>query len=356
LNAKIPEAVDRLVLHALEKNPDARPRGMTAVIAELSAAITTAGSSRTASGATIGDLRLLEGQTVAAAYPQPMMTRAASLPTIAVNPGDAWSNVTGAARPVGAARRPAIRAGKFIALGGVLFVLVGVAAIVHFSGIGLPGKPKGVQTAAAPIRTPVAPTSPQNPVVQEPAPVARQEPVRELERFQPEGDKRQEPTVRKQSEDDGRRRGDKVQKRQPEGDKVQKRQAEGDKVQKRQPENMPVAGLQTEDNKRATAPLERPRDMDMKQPGQETKPQQEVATTVPGSDEIRKQVEQKLRASGFEKLVVRIDPDNTVTLLGGLETQELREEARRLAQSVGGVRDVKDIIIVTPAGTTKKIR
>ena len=367
LNAKIPEAVDRVVLQALEKNPEARPRSMAAVIAELSAAstyVTHTGSSPTAdSGATVVDLRSLEGQTVAAAYPQTMLTGTASLPTIAVSAEDASSNLAGAARPVGAKRRPVIKAWKF---GVVLFVLAGVAATVHFSGIGLPGKPKGIQTAAAP-------TSPENPVVQEPepAPAARQEPVRQLERFQPEGDK-QEPTVRRQSGDDGSRPGDnvlklqaerdkaerdKMQKLQAERDTVQKLQAERDRMQKPQPENMQVAvGLRTEDSKRAKDDLERPREPNTKQPGQETKPGQDVVSAVPGSDEIRRQVEQKLRASGFEKLAVKIDPDNTVTLLGGLETQELREEARRLARSVGGVRDVKDIIILTPAGTTKKIR
>ena len=341
LNARIPEAVDRVVLHVLEKSPDARPRGMTAVIAELSAAsayVDAAGPGTGDIGATVIDVRSREEPTMPAASPESAEVGDASLPTIARNPADQSGRVLGAPRSARAARHPGIKPSHLVALGGVLFLVAGAAATVHFSGVIFPGRSKGVQIAEAP-----APQ--QSPVVHEPAPLVRPEPGKEIETFKPEDNKRPEAAVGKKSEGDERRRGDKALKGRPVGDKPQK-----------QPENRPVASLKSEDGKRpkdSQAPLP---GSDTKEPSQETKSGQGIVSPAPSADEIRRQVEQKLRASGFAKLLVTMGPDNTVTLMGGLESQELREEARRLARSIEGVRDVKDIILVTPPGTTTKVR
>ena len=74
------------------------------------------------------------------------------------------------------------------------------------------------------------------------------------------------------------------------------------------------------------------------------------------ADEIRRLVEQKLRAGGFN-LQVKLSPDRTVTLMGVLATEEKKEEAKRIASSVSGVKEVIDgIFLAPPSSGPKKIR
>jgi hypothetical protein len=73
-------------------------------------------------------------------------------------------------------------------------------------------------------------------------------------------------------------------------------------------------------------------------------------------EELRRLVPQRLRASGLP-VEVAVDERQVVTLTGGLESAQQKEQAKSLAASTPGVRQVRDLIFVTPrTGGPVKVR
>jgi hypothetical protein len=68
----------------------------------------------------------------------------------------------------------------------------------------------------------------------------------------------------------------------------------------------------------------------------------------PSPDELRRRVEDRLRANGFA-LEVMLAADGTTTLKGVLESTQGKEQAKSIAAGVPGVRGVRDAIFVAPA-------
>ncbi len=383
VNPRVPGAVERVVMQALEKDPQARPRGMGAVIAGLSATASYGAPSvfpETADvGGAVADFRSPGDRTGVGAYPQtvaaPSPTVAAgqtvaagtvpmAAPTVAAGTAIAGSTVAAPAPTVAPAPRRGGGPWKFIAVG-VLVLVLGIVVGGMYLG-GLLGGSKSAQTT-------VATTSAQTSSSQTSGETASQEAAKERKaQLQAEEAKRQAEEARRraeedrkataadariarvqQAEDEKRRKAADAEgqrQRELEAKRQQEFEAKQRELDAKQRELEAMLRQQQLDAKRQQE------DLTAKQREAEAKrPPQDVASVAPGPDEIRKQVEQKLRASGFA-LQVKIDPDKTITLTGGLESLEMLEEAKRIASSVGGVKAVKNNIIVAPKGTTTKVR
>jgi serine/threonine-protein kinase len=385
VDPKIPVAVERVVMQALEKDPQARPGSMGAVIAGLSATASHGAPSAFVEtgvvGETAAELRrsgarteVGVSQTVAASSPtvpagQPVAasTGRAAAATVPAGTTVASSTVAAASPTVAAAPRREGGPWKFVALAAAaVLVLVMAGGGLYFGGL-LGGAKRSHTTVAMPPSQPSPSPAPAEPAGQDAERERRAQLQAEEEKRRAEVAKRQADEERKlkaaedariarqQAEDEKRRKADaEAQQRQREVVAQGQRELEA-KQRELEAKQRDLEAKLAQQELAAKRPPQ-PQEVAVTPQGLEAKrPPPEVARIVPGPDEIRKQVEQKLRASGFN-LQVKIDPERIVTLTGGLESREMVEEARRIASSVGGVKEVKDFIILAPPGTTRRVR